>query len=1397
MTLDAPRSKRDDGQRKSNGNYRNPMHTRELKMFSWNAAGLKYKIEELIELMTEEDVSITFVSETWLRPDERPHPCICVSVTGPRPERNVTHQHHGLAIVIHPYFYGQRPPFEMMRVQETNAESSTCPSFVTIRTNDGIIVTNLYLSPAMQEHEVLRTIDDIMRDKPSLIMGDWNMRLGAITQDARRCKRGKVTHERLLALGYEMVTEFDGEISSFSSTSGQSNIDLVYAHASILARLMESRIMEDPHLGSDHNPVMASVRLRKGARAHRARSTLRWRTRLLLDEGMREAYIQAGREQVRPYLHSVERSPLLNLEAERRDPPGYASAKAISTGISKMTAQELVDKMEDDLMDLIKLAAQGTIGKCRGIGFKAKDWFMDSELRQMIQARRRTHKDLQEAKRHSARCVTPGVKEKTDNSAAVEATKLLYRRLKVDVYKKRKTLSAQAYRAFTDKLDGKPDGEISKTLRCMARRQKQSPIARQLANDSGMMRTYAAHFERVLTPIIITEPELEHMLLLQQKLNTEGHGLQNRSDKLRQRTLHTEPTPKEQVSLSRQKLLRSCTQDMEIAAKALFNPQKIKRIIMQSAKGKAPGASGLTVEMLQPWLPWVADLLSAMFRAYYQTASIPATWRRANICPIYKKGDPRAIANYRPISLTEITRKIYEKCLHPVVNAYIEPLDMSQNGFRSERNTLDHIATLQHILLQRKELIRPTDDGIILAFLDISTAYDKVDRALLWDKCRDANTNMPEHLINNLKALFENNVSRVIVDGEESEEIGNECGLLQGSILSPILYAKFINDLPALLRSHGVALGINGEKMRMNALLYADDIALIATSIDKMKELLVICEYHSLANNYRFSPTKCEVVLDPAIFRQYRTDRIQEALQLYGQPLKPAAHFSYLGFRFGHNGIDFEGQIARQTQKAISTANMLRSCGFNGNGFGMRTRILIYRTFIRPVMEYGLALVPAQKKYLAKYEQAQSKILSVLYGVGGSTSKVAMQALAGLPSMTHRQKVLDARWTEHLKELPETYYAKGCMQHAKQGYTRGARGKQHSSFSPGNENEVATLRNDALSRLPVNSQINSDTEPPYMEPRRPAKRPRTDGNQIRMIELHNRYQVLSQISDGAHQAEQMHVLEEAWTAATKASKAGWKAAAREVQMKEYERATKSKTMISIVLGKLKLNGTKQHPLLTEQRIPRDEQRDLILYLLGKYPNKPKPCQNCAGKSTSNGGTQPARLTKEHMLRCPGVEKHIRSAYQVTSIEELLTEKDYCWKKTRLASAMLQRAIAACFGRDRNGRDLPGLSQTAPLGQLYLFTQIPAEEPQATNGNHEANEQRCSNANEATQGIRTPEQDERRRRAEQRSHEEQSSSRQSENATRPRRLQQARTMAQKRKAKPIEQPKKRALLFRPP
>lgn len=443
-----------------------------------------------------------------------------------------------------------------------------------------------------------------------------------------------------------------------------------------------------------------------------------------------------------------------------------------------------------------------------------------------------------------------------------------------------------------------------------------------------------------------------------------------------------------------------------------LNPVTIRDIMKRTQWNKAAGASGLTYDILKCGDEITFKLISELFKLFSSVKLVPQSWKRSIVVPVPKKGDLSQIKNYRPISLTEPLRKLFEHCLLRYVNESAGTSFLTQGGFRTNHCCNDMIVVLHETmstLKKEKARNRKSYKDMHIAFLDIKAAYDSVDRRILWRRC--LNRGICPDGVDILKQLFDHNSAQVVVNGRKSNPYHVEYGVLQGSVLSPCLYSIFIDDLAKELdEHHKVRVGSND----INCTIYADDIALFADEAWKLQELLDICTSHAERNRYRFNPLKCESISDQG-----------NEFVIHGEVVPATNSFKYLGVEMTRYGIDYKAFLNRRIDESINAANKLIGMGMNLGGFPLKAAAILYKVFVRPKLEASMCILPTFKNVHVKLDVAQSKILRRILRTGKSASSTICRSLLQMPRMYHRLKWLRTRFIRRFdKTLEEGHILK-------------------------------------------------------------------------------------------------------------------------------------------------------------------------------------------------------------------------------------------------------------------------------------------------------------------------------------------------------------------------------------
>ncbi|EIE88737.1 hypothetical protein RO3G_13448 [Rhizopus delemar RA 99-880] len=425
------------------------------------------------------------------------------------------------------------------------------------------------------------------------------------------------------------------------------------------------------------------------------------------------------------------------------------------------------------------------------------------------------------------------------------------------------------------------------------------------------------------------------------------------------------------------------------SSNSLFTPLTIHTYIGQLPTRKAPGTDHIKAEMLKPISTDLSHLLSWFFSLCCQWSYVPSLWRHAQVYPIFKKGDSSLPSNYRPISLTSVFRKLLELSLAPWLASVSPRLDLAQGGFRPRRSALDQALCL-HELMQ--SYYRRSHRLPVVAFLDIKSAYDTVDRRVIWDALSRSGAGSSPCLPL-LVHLFDDVSVSVLVSNHSSAPFSPVTGVLQGSVLSPHLYSVYINSLPSLLRqvaapaTHLVPSSGSADAgmVPVNSLLFADDVAVIG-SAKSVKEMLKLCEDHSLSLGYRWNPLKCAVLNHPT---SSSSSSGSTQLKLYGTSLPLVDKFVYLGMPFVKTGLSAASVLSLRSPGVLKLMSILNLIGVNRQGFSLLLCSRIYATFVRPKFEYGLAISKFTTAQVKEIERLQDRCLRMMVG-GHATSSTSV-----------------------------------------------------------------------------------------------------------------------------------------------------------------------------------------------------------------------------------------------------------------------------------------------------------------------------------------------------------------------------------------------------------------------
>jgi hypothetical protein len=378
------------------------------------------------------------------------------------------------------------------------------------------------------------------------------------------------------------------------------------------------------------------------------------------------------------------------------------------------------------------------------------------------------------------------------------------------------------------------------------------------------------------------------------------------------------------------------------------------------------GPDGIPNILLKKLCGQLALPLSHIFTISFNSQQVPDDWKHAHVKPLFKNGVASDPNNYRPISLTSTCCRFMERIINKELIDYL--LDKSlvskeQHGFIRRRSTCSNLLECLQDWMLSIDNKRITD----VIYIDFKKAFDQVSHNKLLLKLNSYG--ITGDLYGWIKSFLSNRTQAVKLDGCLSSVIAILSGVPQGSVLGPILFVLFINDLVDCFKN-----------LAVSTKLFADDLKLytsygLTDSSCDLTEALHRVTVWAKKWQLTINSTKCNVlrIVNPRC--KNKSDIVYD---LNGSSLKVLSVVKDLGVAVDKN-LRFDNHISSVVHKSLQRANLILKC------FQSRDRSLLmkaFKVYVRPLLEYATPVWSPHFMYLIlKIEQVQRSFTKRLFGL--------------------------------------------------------------------------------------------------------------------------------------------------------------------------------------------------------------------------------------------------------------------------------------------------------------------------------------------------------------------------------------------------------------------------------
>ena len=414
----------------------------------------------------------------------------------------------------------------------------------------------------------------------------------------------------------------------------------------------------------------------------------------------------------------------------------------------------------------------------------------------------------------------------------------------------------------------------------------------------------------------------------------------------------------------------------------------VEKLLEELKPHKAAGPDRISNKVLKELSKELAPVLTDLFNQSLNEGTIPKDWSSALITPVFKKGNVHKASNYRPVSLTCVICKLLEHIICSHVTSHLvknELLTHLQHGFRKGHSCESQLIITTSDFYDTFNAKEQTDVGI----LDFSRAFDTVPHERLMGKL--AHYGVQGQINNWIRAFLTDRKMEVVVDGECSKSAPVTSGVPQGTVLGPLLFLLYINDIPNVISP--------GTYIR----LFADDCLVYRVIKSPEDQRILQNDLDSLQAwtekwGMKFNPGKCQVM------HIARNKPLTHYYQLCGEFLCTVDSAKYLGIIIS-NDLNWHEQVCSVAKKANSVLHLIAR---NLTNAPRATKALAYITLVRPRLEYCATVWdPSTQKDSDILEKVNRRAARIVYRKSFWDKEVSPTKLLndlGWKTLAHRRQ---------------------------------------------------------------------------------------------------------------------------------------------------------------------------------------------------------------------------------------------------------------------------------------------------------------------------------------------------------------------------------------------------------
>jgi hypothetical protein len=507
-----------------------------------------------------------------------------------------------------------------------------------------------------------------------------------------------------------------------------------------------------------------------------------------------------------------------------------------------------------------------------------------------------------------------------------------------------------------------------------------------------------------------------------------------------------------------------CQKEVWPALDDPFSEEELNFAISQLGKGKATGSDGLPIELDRYCMgDQQRRLLLAAFNGALLTGEVLPAFKDVTISVLFKKGSKMNCNHYRGISIINHHGKLFERLVQNRLLPFaveVGCIPESQCGFMPGRSTVDALLVSKLLSTFALEQDRP----MYKCFIDLTKAYDKVDRQTLWRILQ--RLGVPPNLLRVIVNLHEGSMARVKVDGEKSEAFELRRGLKQGSVFAPLLFNIFFGTIIKAFHAEcqkvqnielGVKFNVDWRNnfvlnqfvnhrvrqntsrnalaggttptatMRLMEILFADDCELFAESGESLQLMVNIFVKVARTFAQEVSVEKTKVI----VVEKCRSEAVKICIE--DAELENVDDFVYLGSKESKAG-DMSAEVTVRVQRMETAFRQWEGRILMNPRLSRRLRLVFFNLTVIANGLYGCATWNLCKKQITDLERKQFQLLKRICGLSRDKRAsyedvMRIAELAGCPVVPLECTIakLQLRYLGHIERMDKSRLQKQIL----------------------------------------------------------------------------------------------------------------------------------------------------------------------------------------------------------------------------------------------------------------------------------------------------------------------------------------------------------------------------------